>query len=137
MLDYMCLDRQGGKNMAKFYKCVHCGNIVEMIEDKGVPILCCGEPMKEIVANSTEAATEKHIPVVTTKDNVVEVVVSSVEHPMTEEHSIQWIVVETTAKVMRHSLKPTDAPKAAFVLAPGEQVVAVYEYCNLHGLWKA
>lgn len=123
--------------MAKFYKCAHCGNIVEMIENKGVPILCCGEPMKEIIANTTEAATEKHIPVVTTKDNVVEVVVGSVEHPMSEEHLIQWVVVETTNQVLRQSLTATDAPKATFVLAPGEKVVAVYEYCNLHGLWKA
>lgn len=123
--------------MAKFYKCQHCGNIVEIIENKGVPILCCGEPMKEIVANTTEAVTEKHIPIVTVKDNVVEVVVGSVEHPMTEEHLIQWIVVETTAKVMRHHLKATDTPIATFLLAPGEKVVAVYEYCNLHGLWKA
>ena len=123
--------------MAKFYKCAHCGNIVEMIENKGVPIVCCGEPMKEIIANTTEAATEKHIPVVVTNGSVVEVTVGSVEHPMTEEHLIQWIVLETNKKTMRQHLSATDAPKATFALTDGEEVVAVYEYCNLHGLWKA
>lgn len=123
--------------MAKFYKCAHCGNIVEMVENKGVPIICCGEPMKEIIANTTEAATEKHIPVVVTNGNIVEVTVGSVEHPMTEEHLIQWIVLETNKKTMRQHLSATDAPKATFALTDGEEVVAVYEYCNLHGLWKA
>lgn len=122
--------------MAKFYKCMHCGNIVEMVENKGVPIICCGEPMQEVIANTVEAAVEKHIPVVEINKEVVEVTVGSVEHPMTKEHLIQWIVLETNKKTMRQHLTATDAPKATFILAPDEKVVAVYEYCNLHGLWK-
>lgn len=120
----------------KFLKCNHCGNIIEMVEDKGVPVMCCGEAMKELVANTTDAATEKHVPVVHVDGKVVEVVVGDVEHPMSEEHLIQWILVETTKGTIRHSLSANDKPKSTFVLGEDEELVAVYEYCNLHGLWK-
>lgn len=123
--------------MKKFYICKHCGNIVEKVEDKGVPILCCGEPMQELVANTTDAATEKHVPVVHVDGNKVDVVVGDVEHPMTEEHLIQWIQINTNKGSMRHYLSASDAPKASFVLGDGEELVDVYEYCNLHGLWKS
>ena len=93
--------------------------------------------MVELKANSTDAAGEKHVPVITVDGNKVHVVVGSVLHPMTEEHSIQFIALETKQGVQRKALLPTDQPVADFVLAEGDEVVAAYEYCNLHGLWKA
>ena len=121
----------------RFLRCSHCGNIVAMVEDKGVPVMCCGQKMEEIVPNTTEAAEEKHIPVVTKNGDKVSVVVGSVEHPMTEDHLINWVVLETTGGSQMKVLKPGDAPKAEFALAGGDAVLGVYAYCNLHGLWKA
>lgn len=121
----------------KFYYCETCKNVVEMVVDHKVKPNCCGETMKELVANTVDAAKEKHVPVYTVKDNLVEVVVGSVIHPQTEAHLINFIVVETTNGVYRKDLNPNDEPKASFALQNGEEVVAVYAYCNLHGLWKA
>lgn len=118
----------------KFYRCAHCGNIVELIKDSGVQVVCCGEPMKQLVANTTDAATEKHVPVVEKDGNKVVVTVGSVAHPMTEEHYIQFIVAVTGNGVHRVNLTPSDKPQATF---EAEGVKEVYEYCNLHGLWKA
>ena len=121
----------------KFYICKHCGNIVAMVKSSGVPIVCCGEKMTEIIPNTTDAAQEKHIPVVERKDGKLFVTVGSVEHPMTDEHYIEWIAVQTKDGNQRKTLKPGDAPKAVFLLDDGDEVEAVYAYCNLHGLWKA
>lgn len=121
----------------RFFKCEHCGNIIAFVEDKGVPVMCCGQKMTEIIPNSTDAATEKHIPVFTVEGNKVSVTVSSTEHPMTEEHYIQWISLETKQGNQRKILAPSDAPKAEFMICDGDEVTAVYAYCNLHGLWKA
>ena len=121
----------------KLFRCQHCGNIVEMVNDAGVPVVCCGEKMTELVPNTVDAAQEKHVPVYEVKGNTVEVTVGSTEHPMLDEHYIQWIAVETDKGVQRKALNPGEAPKAAFALAEGETLQAVYEYCNLHGLWKA
>ena len=121
----------------KVFICEHCGNIVEKIRDRGVPVMCCGQPMTELVPGTTDGAAEKHVPTVTVDGNKVSVVVGSVEHPMLEEHYIEWIAVETANGVQRKALKPGEKPAAEFVLADGESVTAVYEYCNLHGLWKA
>lgn len=121
----------------KFFKCAKCGQIVAKVEAKGCPIFCCGEEMQEMVANTTDAAQEKHVPVIETADGVVTVTVGSVEHPMLEEHFIQWIVLQTKEGNQRKALKPGDAPKAVFYIGPDDEVVAAYEYCNLHGLWKA
>ncbi|MCD7784053.1 MAG: desulfoferrodoxin [Oscillospiraceae bacterium] len=120
----------------KFYICAHCGQIVAKIKDKGVPVMCCGEPMKELVPGTTEAATEKHIPVYTVDGNTVNVTVGEVLHPMTEAHYIEWILLETKNGNQRKVLTPSDPPKASFALLPGDEVVAVYAYCNLHGLWQ-
>ena len=120
----------------KFYVCETCGNIIEMVKPSGVPVVCCGKPMKEIVAGTTDASVEKHVPVVAQNGNQVVVLVGSVTHPMTPEHFIEWIVVETANGVQRKHLMPTDEPKAVFELAEGEVVENVYAYCNLHGLWK-
>ena len=120
----------------KFYRCAHCGQIVAIVKGTGVPVICCGEPMKEIVPGTTDAAVEKHVPVYEVKDGKVTVTVGSVEHPMLPEHYIEWIALETKMGNQRKSLKPGDEPKACFRICDGDEVVAVYEYCNLHSLWK-
>ena len=120
----------------KFYICEHCGNIVEMVYDAGVNPVCCGQKMTELKAGTVEASREKHIPVVEVGDGVVSVSVGSVIHPMSEEHNIAWIYLETDKGGYRKNLAPTDEPKAIFALTD-EKPVAVYAYCNLHGLWKA
>ena len=122
--------------MKKLFKCMHCGNIVEKIEDKGVPVVCCGQKMEELVPNTTDAAQEKHVPVIEQEGSKVVVKVGSVEHPMLEEHHISFIILETNKGVQRKALDPVGSPVAEFVLGEGEEVVAAYEYCNLHGFWK-
>lgn len=121
----------------KFYLCNHCKNLVEMVMDSGVNPVCCGEKMVELKPNTTEAATEKHIPVVSVEGNVCKVVVGSVLHPMTEAHLIDFIVLKTTNGVYRKDLKANEAPEAVFALLDGEKVEEAYAYCNLHGMWKA
>ena len=121
----------------KFYRCNVCGKIIIILNDTGVPTVCCGESMTELKAGVTDAAVEKHVPVYETSDGKVSVTVGSVEHPMLDNHFINWICLETTNGYQIKYLKPGAEPKAEFVLAEGESVVAVYEYCNLHGLWKA
>ena len=121
----------------KFYICEQCGKIIAMVKDAGVPVMCCGQKMTELVPNTEDAAQEKHVPVYEVKDNIVEVTVGSVDHPMLDEHYIQWIAIQTDKGNQRKALKPGEAPKAAFALLEGEKLEAVYEYCNLHGLWKA
>lgn len=118
----------------KFYKCNSCGNIVELVENGGGELVCCGKPMKELVANTTDAATEKHVPVVEIEDGKAIVKVGSVDHPMTPEHYIQWIYLVAGNKSQRVDLTPDDSPEAVFYVGD-EKVNAVYEYCNLHGLW--
>ena len=123
--------------MKKYYICKHCGNIVTKLEDKGVPVVCCGEKMTEILPNTTDAAQEKHVPVVAVAGNEVTVTVGSVSHPMTEEHSIRWIALETENGLNVKWLAPGEAPAAKFYLAEGDEVVRVLAWCNLHGLWQA
>lgn len=120
----------------KFYRCAHCGNIVVKVVDSNVPVVCCGEVMKELTANTSDGATEKHVPVVTVNENHVHVVVGDVLHPMVAAHWIQLIVLVTDKGFMVKHLDPTDTPVAEFIMNAGEKAVAVYEYCNLHGLWK-
>lgn len=121
----------------KFLKCEHCGNIVEMIEDKGVPVVCCGQRMTELVAGTSDGAREKHVPVYEVNGSTVLVKIGEVAHPMIPEHYIEWIVLQTKNGVQRRKLKPGEKPEAIFALCEGDEVVAVYAYCNLHGLWKA
>lgn len=120
----------------KFYICNHCKNVIVKVSDAQVPVFCCGEAMKELVANTTDAATEKHVPVVQIDDHQVHVEVGSTLHPMTPEHFIAWIVLETDQGYSIHHLSADSEPKTSFALNKDEKVVAVYEYCNLHGLWK-
>ena len=121
----------------KFYRCDHCGNIVTFVHSAGVPVMCCGQKMTELVPGTTDGAVEKHVPVVNVEGNQVRVQVGSVEHPMLEEHYIQFIAIETQQGSQTKYLKPGEKPQAVFALAEGDQLVAAYEYCNLHGLWKA
>ena len=121
----------------KFYICEHCGNVITMIKNTGVPVMCCGQKMTELVPGTVDAALEKHVPVAERAGNTVTVKVGSVEHPMLPEHFIQWVALETNQGSQIKYLQPGQAPQASFALAEGEEVKAVYEYCNLHGLWKA
>ena len=120
----------------KFLICKHCGNIVEVIKDSGVPIVCCGEEMSELKANTSDGAFEKHVPEVNINGNKVEVVVGSTLHPMLEKHYIQWIYLRTNKGIQKKYLTPGSEPKAEFIIADDESVIEAYEYCNLHGLWK-
>ncbi len=118
----------------KFFKCNHCGNVIVKVVDVGVPVMCCGEKMVELVPNTVDASGEKHLPVVTVLDNnSIKVEVGSVHHPMLPEHHISFVYVETENGGIQVNLK--DKPEAVVYLGE-EKAVAVYEYCNLHGLWK-
>ena len=126
-----------GVIIMKFYRCEHCGNIITFIHSAGVPVMCCGQKMTELVPGTTDGAAEKHVPVVEVQGSTVQVKVGSVEHPMLPEHFIQFIAIETKHGSQIKYLQPGEKPQASFVLADGDQLVAAYEYCNLHGLWKA
>ena len=119
------------------YRCEHCGNIIAHVNDSGVHCVCCGEEMQPLAPNTTDAAGEKHVPVVRVDGRTVTVTVGSVEHPMLVAHYIQWILLETKEGRQRKALQPGDKPVAVFALTETDAVVAAYEYCNLHGLWKA
>ena len=121
----------------RFFKCEKCGKIIALVNDKPCTTICCGEPMKELVANTTDAAQEKHVPVYKVDGNIVEVTIGSVAHPMTEEHLIEWVSLQTEQGNQRKVLKAGVEPKVSFAICPGDSVKAVYAYCNLHGLWKA
>jgi len=120
----------------KFYVCDRCGNLVELVKEKGGTLVCCGQPMRELVPNTVDAAAEKHVPVITVNGNDVTVTVSTVSHPMQEVHYIEWIALETEQGSQRKVLHPGETPAAHFALSDGDKVVAAYAYCNLHGLWK-
>lgn len=119
---------------SKFFICRHCGNIIGMINSSGVPVVCCGEEMEQLVPNTTDAAGEKHVPVVSVDGDTVTIKVGTVEHPMTEDHYIQWIYLETEKGGQRKELKPGEKPEVSFTLT-GDEPVGAFAYCNLHGLW--
>ncbi len=121
----------------KFYICEHCGNIIEYVKNAGVPVMCCGQKMTELIPGTSDGAAEKHVPVISVEGSRVTVSVGSVEHPMVEAHYIEWIVIETKKGSQRVQLSSTDKPQAVFALADGDELIAAYAYCNLHGLWKA
>ena len=121
----------------RFFVCEVCGNIIAMVKPSGVPVMCCGKKMKEIVPNTTDASQEKHVPVYTVEGNLVKVQVGSVAHPMIPAHYIEWVSLQTKAGNQRKALAPEQAPEVTFALTDGDEVEAVYAYCNLHGLWKA
>jgi len=121
--------------MTKFLICKHCGNLVGKLVDSGVPLICCGEAMEEVVANIVEASFEKHLPTISRDDCFIEVNVGDVDHPMEEGHHISFIYVESKKGGQRRILNVGDAPHARFCIGDDE-VTAVYAYCNLHGMWK-
>lgn len=121
----------------KFYRCATCGQIVAIVKKEACPVMCCGKPMEEIIPGTTDAAVEKHVPVIRTEGNMVEVSVGSVAHPMAEEHFIEWIAISTKQGNQRKALTPGMEPKACFALCEGDEVIAAYAYCNLHSLWKS
>jgi superoxide reductase len=121
----------------EFYRCEHCGNIIAFVENKGVPVMCCGQKMTKLVPGTSDGAAEKHVPVISVDGSHVTVRVGSVAHPMVEEHFITWISLQTKQGNQRKALQPGQEPKAEFMLCEGDCVEAAYAYCNLHGLWKA
>ena len=121
----------------RFYKCKHCGKIIAMVNERQVPTICCGEAMEEMIPNTSDGAFEKHVPVYEVEGNIVHVTVGEVEHPMLDNHYIEWIILETNKGNQRKKLKPGEAPKADFALLPGEEVIRVLEHCNLHGLYAS
>ncbi len=120
----------------KFLRCPICGNLVEVINDSNVRVMCCGKPMEELVANTTDGATEKHVPVVEINNELVTITVGETLHPMTEEHYIMWIHVFTNLKEYHFNLNPSDNPQVKFSKDINEEIIEVNAYCNLHGLWS-
>ena len=120
----------------KFFICRHCGNLIALLRDKGVPVYCCGEPMEPLLPGQAEGSGEKHIPVVQQQDGKVQVSVGAAEHPMTREHYIEWICLETERGIQYAHLNPEDKPRAEFPLCPGDAVRSVYAFCNQHDLWR-
>ena len=120
----------------KFFICQHCGNTVAMIRDCGVPLYCCGDTMQEIRPGTTDAAQETPVPVYQVQGNKVTVTVGEVEHPMTPEHYIEWICLQTKYGSQHRKLEPNSPPSACFALCDGDAVEAVYAFCNLHSLWQ-
>ena len=119
-----------------FLICKHCGNLVAMLRNAGVPVLCCGEKMHGIEPGTTEASGEKHIPVYTREGNTVHVTVGAAPHPMNAEHYIEWICLESEHGIQCVHLEPDDEPRAKFALCEGDEVRAVYAFCNRHALWR-
>ena len=120
----------------RFFRCKHCGQIIAIVKETAVPVVCCGERMEEIIPSTTDASVEKHVPVYEVKDNHVVVTVGSVEHPMEPAHYIEWISLQTKQGNQRKVLSPNSKPTACFSICEGDEVEAVYAYCNLHNLWK-
>lgn len=125
----------GTSKALQFYQCKHCGNIVQMIYASGVPVVCCGEPMQELKPNTVDAAVEKHVPVAQQDGDLLRVEIGAVAHPMLPEHYIEWIYLETEDGTQRKILSAEDDPSAAFYVGDAKPL-AVYAYCNIHGLWK-
>jgi superoxide reductase len=124
------------KERYEVYKCEKCGNMAEVIHAGGGQLVCCDQPMKLLGENTTDAATEKHVPVIEKATDGIKVKVGSVAHPMTAEHFIEWIqVILEDGRSIRQFLNPDQAPEAFFKNIQGE--VTAREFCNLHGLWKA
>ena len=121
----------------RFFICEHCGNIIVMIRDEGVAVQCCGEKMKEIVPGTSDGAEEKHVPVYEVKNGEVTVTVGEAEHPMTPEHYIEWVCLETEDGLQYKLLKPNMAPSISFLISEQDKIKAVYAFCNKHSLWKA
>lgn len=121
----------------KFYQCAHCGQIIAIVKKTNVPVMCCGQPMQEIIPGTTDGAADKHVPVYEVKDGVVTVCIGATAHPMVEKHYIEWVALKTKNGNQRKALAPGMEPKVTFAISPDDEVEAVYAYCNLHSLWRA
>lgn len=118
----------------EIYKCVSCGNIVEVLEGGSGQLVCCGSPMEKLAAKSTDEGTEKHLPVIEKVDGGIKVKVGSIAHPMEPEHYIQWIQLIADGRAYRQFLNPGDAPEAFFNIEA--ESVSAREHCSIHGLWE-
>jgi superoxide reductase len=125
------------KSAQRFWVCKHCGNLIGLVEDKGVPMICCGEPMTELIPNTADAAKEKHVPVIKVAGREVSVEIGEAPHPMQPEHHIDWVYLQTEQGGQRKVLAAPGAPKVCFALTQDDSPLAAFAYCNLHGLWKA
>lgn len=120
----------------KFFYCPHCGKIISIVKDSGVETICCGQPMKPLIPGTTDGAKEKHLPVITADKQKITVTVGETLHPSLPEHYIEWILLQTDKGIQQKMLNPGDKPEAEFEILPDEKIIAAYEYCNLHKLWK-
>ena len=121
----------------KFYQCAICGQIVAIVKETGVPLVCCGQEMNELIPGSVDASVEKHVPMIEIDGDKIIVTVGSTPHPMTKEHHIEWVSLQSRFGNQRKALKPGMEPKVCFRVCEGDEILAVYAYCNLHGLWNA
>jgi superoxide reductase len=120
--------------LLEIYKCDVCGNMTEVIHASGGTLVCCGQPMRNILAGTVDASKEKHVPVIENNDGKYSIIIGSAVHPMEEKHYIEWIQIISGDKSYREFLKPSREPKALFDLKSGR--ITAREYCNLHGLWS-
>lgn len=121
----------------KIYQCAHCGNLAAKFTDSGVPLVCCGEPMAEMRLGTIEAPVEKHLPVILVENGRALVRVGQTPHPMTEQHRILWVMLETDRELRVRFFRPGEAPEAAFALGEGERVLTATAACDIHGLWAS
>jgi len=121
----------------KFFICKQCGNIIGLINNAKVPLVCCGEEMTELIPNTFDASAEKHVPVIKIDGNRVTVEIGSAPHPMTEQHYISWVYIQTEKGGQRKILSPGEEPRAEFLVTDDDKLQCAYAYCNLHSLWKA
>lgn len=121
----------------KFYQCTICGQIAAIVKETGVPLVCCGQEMNELIPGSVDASVEKHVPMIEIDGDKIFVTVGSTPHPMTKEHHIEWVSLQSRFGNQRKALKPGMEPKVCFRVCEGDEILAVYAYCNLHGLWNA
>ncbi len=125
------------KEQQKFYICKHCGNIIGLINNAGVPLVCCGEEMAELVPNTVDASKEKHVPVIKADGGRVTVEIGSAPHPMLQEHHIAWVYIQTARGGQRKSFEIGEKPVVEFFVTDDDKLLSAFAYCNLHGLWKA
>ncbi len=118
----------------EIYKCMVCGNIVEVLHAAAGELVCCGQPMEKLVEKTADAGKEKHVPVIEKTDGGIKVKVGSIPHPMEEKHYIEWIEIQADGKIYRQFLKPGDAPQAQFDIKATK--ITAREHCTIHGLWK-
>lgn len=119
-----------------YYFCSICGKLITVVKNSGTPTICCGEVMKLLKPNTEDGAFEKHVPVVKQEDDILTVYVGETPHPMTEEHFIEWILVQTNHGIFKKHLSPSDNPVAKFKMEKDETFLNAFAYCNIHKLWK-